>query len=150
MTPPTDMFAQGSAADPLQGFFQSLQSALHPDRLGSPGVLLTVGFVGGIIALLLGLAFLRSRRQEAIATPSAGRPTRLLARTLREMGVGLHDRLLMRVIAAKVRLRQPAVMLFSPVLFDQHTLPWANNLKVAFLRRLVRARLKIVAAKAFD
>jgi hypothetical protein len=151
MTPSALILAQGTAPRRgLQSLFENVQSAMHPSQVGPPVVLLVLGFVAGIIALLLVLAIIKSRRQAQDVTSRSCRPMRLFNRALKGMGVSLPDRILMRVIARKSRVAQPAILLFSPALLQRHAGGWIDSLSFPPLRERVRSRVRAVAAKAFD
>jgi hypothetical protein len=144
------ILAQGPPGKGMQNLFENLQSAMHPKQVGPPAVMGILGFVGAIVALLLILALIKSRRQAQEGSPRNCRPMRLFNKALKSMGVGLLDRVLMRMIARKTRVAQPTIMLFSPALLKRYAAAWIDSLRFPPLRDRVRARVRVVAAKAFD
>ena len=87
MTPSVFILAQGAPRKGLQNLFQNLQSAMHPNEVGPPAVMLVLGFVGGIIALLLVLAIIKSRKQTQDPSTRSSHPMRLFSKALKKMGV---------------------------------------------------------------
>jgi hypothetical protein len=151
MTPSLFMLAQNTPGRGIQHLFENLQSAMRPNQVGPPAVMLVLGFVGGIVALLLVLAIIRSRREtQENRSRSSRRPIRLFNKALKGLGIGLLDRILMRRIARKARLAQPAIMLFSPALLKRYATAWIDSISFPPLRSRVRTRVRIVARKAFD
>jgi len=150
MIPTTLLLAQRNHTDPIQGFFDGLHSAMRPNTVGPPAIMLILGFVGGIVALLLIMAVIKSRRSSAALDPRHGRPMKLFSQALRKLGVSWPDRLLMRAVARKARLQHPTVMLFSRPLLERHVARWTDSVSVAPLRTHLRSRVKGIAAKVFS
>ncbi|HVP09890.1 MAG TPA: hypothetical protein VMV94_01740 [Phycisphaerae bacterium] len=150
MTPSALILAQAAPRKGLQSLFENLQSAMHPNQVGPPAVMLVLGFVAGIIALLLVLAIIKSRRQTQDSVSRTSRPMRLFSKALKNMGISFPDRVLMRIVARRARVAQPAIMLFSPDLLERYSAVWIDSLGFRPLRARIRARLKAVAAKAFE
>jgi hypothetical protein len=150
MTASPLILAQGSAPKGLQELFENLKTAMRPSGVGSPTVILILTLVGGIVALLLIITLIKSRKQAQHDTAGASRPMRLFNRALKKMGIGVVDRVLLRMIARKARVAQPAVMLFSPALLQRYASRWVESLRFSMVRDRIRARLRVVAVKAFD
>jgi hypothetical protein len=149
MTLPVVIIAQATSVDRFQSFLDGLQTAMHPNEVGPPAIMMTLAFVTAVVAVILLLALLHQRRQRAEASPLAGRPMRLFSQALKHLDVSLADRLLMRFVARKSQLPHPTVMLLSPALLERYTATCVDALPLSTLRRHLRTRLKTVAAKAF-
>lgn len=95
----------------------------HFQEGGSIGsVLLVVGVVAGVILAACWLA----RRQRRRAQKHAPRddPDRLFGDLLRGLALTAPQRGLLDTVAKELRLRNPAVILLSPTLFDRHVDQW--------------------------
>jgi hypothetical protein len=149
MTPPLLILAQRGNGKGLESLFENLQSAMYPSQVGPPWVLIFLGVVAGLVSLLLILALIKSRRQGQEGSSRACRPKRLFNKALKALGVGLLDRVMMRMIARKTRIPQPTVMLFSPAILQRYATAWIDSITIPMLRRRARARVKVVAARAF-
>lgn len=150
MTPPAQILAQRPHSSQLQGFFDGLHTALRPDTVGPPAIMLVLGFVAGVVVLLLVMAMIKSRRDAGAQDSQHGHPMKLFCQALRSLGVSWSDRLLMRMIVRKARLQHPAMLLFSPPLLERHAARWTDSLSIAAFRNHARGRLKIVAEKVFS
>ena len=149
MTPSLLILAQRGNSKGLESLFENLQSAMHPSQVGPPWVLIFLSVVAGLVCLLLILALLRARKETQDGSTRGSRPRRLFNKALKSLGVSLPDRVMMRMIARKARIPQPSVMLFSPALLQRHSAAWIDSIGVPMIRRRARARLKVVAARAF-
>ncbi len=150
MIPVIHILAQRPHSKEIQGFFDGLHTALRPNTVGPPAIMLILGFVAGIVALLLVLAVLKTRRAANPSDSADGRPMRLFSQAMRRLGIGWPDRLLMRVIVRRARLPHPTVLLLSPPMLERHAVRWADSLSITPLRNHVRGRLKAISQKAFN
>lgn len=136
------------AQSTYQNRFNGLRNAFVPDQSGSTDLFWIFVFFGAIITPIIVIAIVRKMKSPG-GSLTARRPMRLFSRSMREMGVRFADRLLMRHIASRSRLRQPTVMLFSEELFERFTHKWLETLPLDVLREKAEARLGHVAMQAF-
>jgi hypothetical protein len=149
MTAALQILAQRDESNPIQGFFDGLHTALRPDSVGPPAIMLVLGFVGGIVALLLIMAIVKSRRADAALTTSHGHPMKLFSQALRQLGINWRDRMLMRAVARRARLPHPTVLLLNPPLLQRHATRWTESVSVGPLRDHFRGRLDGVTKRVF-
>jgi hypothetical protein len=149
MTPSHFILAERGTGKGLESLFENLQSAMHPSQVGPSWILTVLGLVAGLVCVLLILAIIKSRKQAQDGSIRSCRPRRLFNQALKSLGIGLPDRIMMRMIARKARIPQPTVMLLSPALLQRHAATWLNSITIPMLRRRARARLRTVAARAF-
>lgn len=111
-----------------------------------PGFQWFIAAFGALFVLLLLAAWWsqRNNRQAARFTPF-----KLFTQAVRDMDIGLLDRVLLRSVARSSELDQPVVLLFSPALLDQQASAWSERLSPRPLRRFVRGRLNAVMDKVF-
>jgi hypothetical protein len=105
--------------------------------------------LGSLLGALLILLIVRRIWEQQGAKKSHRRPMKLFGSALKEMGVGLPDRIMMRVIARLIELPQPTVMLFSPALLERHAGEYIDEITIPAIRNGARKRLEGIARKAF-
>ncbi len=146
MTPTASLLAQTEMLNRIRGVREGFRH--QPSYTWESGTFFW--FLGALAVGLLGLLILmRWKRQNGSAQAAKASPVGLVNAALKELGVGLGDRILVWRLARRSRLPQPAVMFFSPALFDRYSRAWVNRLMTRPLRHYVLARLDGVAALAF-
>ncbi|QDV91709.1 hypothetical protein RAS2_28130 [Phycisphaerae bacterium RAS2] len=128
----------------LQEAFRGYRAAPQDSVFSSVGNLLLI--LGIVLAVLIVVAKIVRRNSRPVA---ARNPRRFFSTTLKRLGATYTDRLLMHQAAHQAQLAQPAMMLLSPELFQRYALDWADQLRLGFFRRRVRARFQAIADRAF-
>lgn len=145
----SSVLAQGDSMDPWEGVQKAFRNAL-PREHGEPSVWAAAAvFVSGLLALVIILYVIARVVQRGRVEESARTPMRFFSFALKQLDVGVLDRLLLRRLARASGLPQPTVMLFSPDLWEEHAGQWADKLVFPPLRAYARDRVHAVAAKAF-
>ena len=80
---------------------------------------------------------------------AAARSAQIYMSCLERMGVGFLDRQLLRLAARQCTHEHPAVMLFNPVLLDECTERWIDQLPLLSLRPILQRRLQVACARLF-
>jgi hypothetical protein len=131
-----------------QGWLLAQNPLLDSIRIAfstGPGTTELVGFIVGsilIVLLILLLARLHARRVEGDSEPAVD----YLTAAVDVLGFSEADRRLLRRIAARAKLRQPAAMLLSPRNFMRAAAPmWREELD-----RAGRQRVEAVYRRLFD
>lgn len=145
MTPCLTLLAQVQKSAKLEEIAEGFQ---HDDRraLELPGLQWFLVAFGLFFVLMLIVAW-KSHRN-AGSSPRIS-PARFFAQVLREMGLSLVDRILLRWVARRSALDQPVVLLFSPALLDQQASACVERLSPAPLQRYARDRLNAVMSQVF-
>lgn len=143
------LLGQADQAAPWEGVKNAFRNALPRER-GEPSVWTTAGtFVAVLLAVIFTLYLIARLLQRGTVDDSKRTPMRFFAFSLKQIGVGWLDRLLLRMAARHSGLPQPAVMLFTPELWRKHAGEWAEKLALPPLRLFARDRFRAVAEKAF-
>lgn len=111
-----------------------------------PGFQWFIRVFGVLFAALLLFAWWSQRKRRGATRFT---PSRLYAQALHTMGVGLFDRMLLRLVARSSELDQPVVLLFSPALLDQQISAWTGRFSFSPLRRYFRRRLDAAGVEIF-
>ncbi len=109
------------------GSLDELQKALSREFSTSwsmQGALIVVAFFVGVVLLIWYLS-----RREAIAAEGLerGDPEKLFRDLLKRLSLSSPQRQWLRRVAEELRLPHPAVLLFSPALFQHYTQTWRAN-----------------------
>ena len=145
MTPCLMILAQVQKSAKLEKIAEGFQ---YDDRraLELPGLQWFLVAFGLLFVLMLLVAW-RSHRN---AGPSSQiSPARFFAKALRELGLRMDDRALLRWIARRSALDQPIVLLFSPALLDQQASSCVDRRSPAPLRRYARQRMDAIMGPVF-
>jgi len=127
---------------------EAISKGFSPDAASTGKTLL------GLALLLLGIAgvFLLAlalhRRISRQRLPHR-RPYRLLWDLTGHLGLPLRHRLLLLLIARKVGLHNPTVMVLSPALFELYTAEWLSRSLVPTLMLDPRTTLSAISARLF-
>ena len=97
----------------------------HLQRGGPPSALL---YAAVAVAALAGLLVLLHRLQQRRATgPPVDNPTRLFETVIRDLGLNVVQRDLLRRMAADLEMEHPTVLLLSPAIFVERARRWTTS-----------------------
>ncbi len=99
----------------------------HLQRGGSPSA--AVYAVLAILALAALLLIVHRLQEQRGRKPPPNDPKRLFHKVLRELGLNVMERELLRQMASDLRLEHPTASLLSPALFDRHVRQWRELLE---------------------
>ena len=107
-------------------------------------------WLGAVAAMLLALLWIAHIRWDHPRRATRPHPHRLFRRLLRELGLPLSDRLLLRRIARHAQLDNPALLLLSPQLMARYTHRWAHLIVSDGLKRTGVSRADAICRHLFD
>ncbi len=130
--------------------FNGLRTAFNKTEAPSSDFAPLIGFSVGVLGLVAMILFVRRMYRGKTDKPTARRPSRLLSLSLKQMGISFADRVLMRIIANKIGLKHPTIMLMSPDLLERHAGGFLDEIGERNpLRDYARTRLGEIAKQAF-
>lgn len=101
-------------------------------------------------ALLLVLLLIANASASRSGRPTGGNANRLFRDLLRALSLPFGDKLLLRRVARRLGLANPAVMLLSPTLLGRHAYRWADLTGGKPSRHAGLARLDALCRRLFD
>ncbi len=141
----TQLLAQGVYHDRLRG----MRGAFNPGRPEPMDMTPLFVFLAAILATIVTILLVRRFRLRKSGAVASNRPMRFFSRVLKQLGIGLADRVLMRTVARSSGLQQPTVLLFSPELLNRHANPWLESVTIIAIRDYAKTRIAFIAAKLF-
>ncbi len=139
------IFAQADYAKRLRGLSGAFQS-----NEGGPSELRQIlGFFAMVAAIIVGMLLARAIWRRRGDKCVGQKPAKLFAYILKQLGIRLPDRVLLRCAARNCDLKHPAMMLMSPQLLERSAGRWADSITVKPVREHVRRRIAALADKAF-
>lgn len=151
---PISLFAaaflgQSESIAPWEGVQKAFRNTL-PTEQGELSMWAAAGwFVAVLLVVVLALYAVARLAQWGRKEDERRSPLRLFGYVLKQLGVGWRDRLLMRMAARQIGLPHPAVMLFTPELWQKYAGRWADQVSFPPLRAHARDRARAVMEKAF-
>jgi hypothetical protein len=126
-----------------------LQLQRHFSQPGEPAwpTFIVFAILAALLLLLLVIANAGASRS---GRPTGRNANRLFRDLLGGLGLSFSDKRLLRRIARRLRLVNPAVMLLSPTLLGGHAYRWADLAGGEPSRRAGLARLDTVCRRLFD
>lgn len=98
------------------------------DHLTRGGSLLTLLYAAVAVAVLVGLLVLLHRAQHRRATgPPVENPRKLFDTVIRDLGLGVVQRDLLRRMASDLEMEQPTILLLSPAIFMKYARKWSAS-----------------------
>ena len=141
-----NILAQADYAKRLRGLSGAFQATE-----GEPSEIRQLfGFFVMVVGVIVAMFVARAIWKHRDVKNSGRKPARLFAYALKQMGVRLPDRLLMRYAARNCDLPHPAMMLMSPQILERSAGRWADSITVRPLREHARRRIAVLANKAFS
>ncbi len=142
---PVDILAQADYAKRLRGL-----SGAFKATEGEPSEIRQVlGFFIMVAAVIVAMFVVRAIWKHKTDKGVGRKPSKLFAYALKQLGLRLSDRLLLRYAARNCDLQHPAIMLMSPQLLERSAGRWADSITVKPIREHARRRIAVLAEKAF-
>ncbi|MBN2561782.1 MAG: hypothetical protein JXQ75_12710 [Phycisphaerae bacterium] len=129
---------------------KGLKSAFQPSESEPTEVGELLKFAGAIVTMAIAVLIVRAIWRRRADKRGSGKPYKLFAYALKQLGIRLPDRILLRIAAKSCGIRQPTVMLFSPGLLEQTAGRWADSIAITPIRKRARKRVDFLAGKAFS
>ena len=110
----------------------------------------SLGWLAAVAVALLALLWIAhvcSDRPRRAARPH---PHRLFRRLMKQSGLSLSDRLLLRQIARHAQLDNPTLLLLSPQLMARYTHRWARLITAERLKRTGLSKTDTICRRLFD
>lgn len=137
------------AQSPYQNRLQGLRGAFDDRQSNPTDVTGFFVFFGCVIAIAVIWIFVRKMAIRRRPENDHSHPVRHFDMILRKMGIGLRDRLILRLFARGVRLPNPALVFFDEEVFDRHADRWIDELAFAPIKRRARAGVDLLRSRAF-
>lgn len=128
---------------------KGMQRAFQPNQLDPQEFFQILVFLAVVFALVISILAGRMIWRHKTGKLASGRPAKLFTHVLKQLGVRLPDRILLRIAAANSGLRQPTLMLFSPELYERYAGRWADAIAIRPLREHIRKRINALGEEAF-
>lgn len=143
------LLAQAQLSERSNEFFRYMRWEATEGR-GTPlQIFEQLAWVAGAILLLLGLLYVCGLLQSRRAEPVARQPYRLFRRTMAASGLGLVDRMLLRMIVRANALPHPTILLLSPQLLEECGRVWAGRVRLPPVRSAAWQRLSEIARNLY-
>lgn len=128
---------------------KGLEAAFKQANTEKPDQSIIFILIAVILAVVVALLVARRLRRRKTGEMFANRPYKLFTWSLKRLGIGWLDRVLLRHAARQCGLRQPTVMLFSEELLQRTVGQWIDRINFTPFRNHARSRYEVLQDKIF-
>lgn len=139
------ILAQTRYENRLKGF-----RGAFDNRQTDPTDIIVIGVYFAVLAAFVAVLIVFKRcRGRADGGATLQQPHRFFSRVMKQMGIGLGDRWMMRAVSRSARMQQPVTLFFNPGLFQKSTGRWLDSITLRPLRTYAEGRLRAISDTAF-
>lgn len=135
------MLAEAVLSDRARAFLEYMKWDFREGRGSSGDIGRQIGYVLAAFLVFLVLLYWLSVAQRRRSHPIARQPQKLFRALLRDLGLPLGDRILLKWVARTSGFKQPAAMILSPELLERASRSWNSRMILGSVRSAAWGRL---------